>query len=189
MRVCCGVDIRFQVRENVENVVDFAFEDSGVDVEQRLPERGEGVEIADGGIGLQSSHFVEGMCVGSVVVGLVGLVRRVGLIKQSLVVLVELFFSPAELFGVVGADGVPSHLGAPEDAMPAVVEESFAVVVPAGVHKSLGTVEEAVASEVGNVLHVAVGVRTHGAVVAERWSHPEGIALLAERFYQVVIGV
>ena len=184
MRVGGGVDVRFQVGEDVEYVVDFAFENGGVDIEQRLPERGEGVEIADSGVGLQCPHFVEGLCVGGLVVGLVGLVRP---IKQSFVVLVELFFSSAELFGVVALYGVPCHLGAPEESMPAVVEQCLAVVVPAGIHKTFGAVEEAVAGEVGDVLHVAVGVRTHGAMMTERRSYPEGVALLAERFYQVVV--
>ena len=60
---------------------------------------------------------------------------------------------------------------------------------PAGVHQALGAVAPAVACQVGDVLHVALRRGNHVAAVAQRRRHPEGVALLLEGPYQMVVAV
>ena len=110
-------------------------------------------------------------------------------VEKSLEVFVELLFPSFKLLGVVGLDRVPSHFGTPEEAVPAVVEQGLAVVVPAGVHQPLRAIKKTVACQVGDVLHIAVGVGNHIAAVAQRRRHPEGRAVLLERLDEVVVAL
>ena len=135
----------------------------GVEVEQRLEESGGGVPVGDVGVGGEGAEVVE---LGGFV-GLVGQVRLVGwVIEQFFIVFVELLLAAAEFVGVVGFEGVPCHLGGPVEGVPAVVEESLAVVIPAGDHGALGAATEAVSVEVGDVLDVALWGGHHHAAVA-----------------------
>ena len=184
------VDVRIGSRVNIKGVNQmhdivypvihfFTVSVVGVKVQQGFQEGCRGVPVADEGIALQCSHLIKRVDIDNVLVA----------VEKAGEVLVELTLTASVFLGVVGLDGIPGHLGTPEEAVPAVIEEGFSIVVPAGVHQSFGTVAITITCQIGDVLHIALRSRNHVAAMAQRRRHPEGRTVFLEGLDKVVVAV